>query len=230
MVSDFLEGELLIAMAPSKPEKPLQSRGCYERLRRLLLHGGVQPGIRLGEVDWARKLGVHRTALREAMALLAHDDLLRKGERGGYFTPLLEQRDLDEIWEVRQVIEVSALRIIGERAPRERERSRLMACCDAMKQMIEGGFELGFLEADRQFHQTLVKLTENERLLRLYNRAPLPITFSPMEDRQTRIESGLVTVAEHRQIVAALHERRLNEAVELLELHLHKARARVGLY
>jgi DNA-binding GntR family transcriptional regulator len=187
----------------------VQNQACYEQLRRLLMTQQVRPGIRLAEKEWADRLGVHRAALREAMILLAHEGLLRRGERGGYFTPLLEQRDLDEVMQVRTIVEVGAIRLIGATPPRQEERKKLIAACDAMQQMLDAGFELGFLEADRRFHTTLVELSGNDRLISTYYRAPLPLMPSRLVDSEARRRAAIQTIAEHREIQRCVCKRRI---------------------
>ena len=125
----------MAGMAPSIPHTA-QNQAAYDQLRRLLMFRQIRPGIRLAEKEWAQHLGVHRAAVREAMILLEHEGLLRRGERGGYFTPLLEQRDLDEIMQVRTIIEAGAIRLIGARQSTAEEGTKLSGACGAMQQML----------------------------------------------------------------------------------------------
>ena len=207
------------------PERdhPGQSRDCYHQLRRLLIHTQIRPGSRLVEADWAKRLKVHRTSLREAMSMLAHEGLLRRGERGGYFAPVYEQRDLDEVWAVRSIVEAGAIRLLAERPEAEVDVAQLDQSVDAMEQMLDSDFELGFLEADRRFHQILVELSGNQRLIELYNRAPLPLMHSPLVDPAARRDAGRKTITEHREIARLIRERRTADAIERMQEHLHQA-------
>ena len=183
----------------------------------------IRPGSRLVEADWAKRLKVHRTSLREAMGMLAHEGLLRRGERGGYFAPLYEQRDLDEVWAVRSIIEAGAIRLLAERPEADVDLTRLDRSIDAMEQMLDSDYELGFLEADRRFHQILVELSGNQRLIELYNRAPLPLTHSALVDADARRQIGRKAIAEHREIARLIRERQPAAAIERMQEHLHQA-------
>jgi len=207
-----------------------QNQVGYEQLRRLLMTGRVRAGVRLVEKEWADRLGVHRTALREAMILLAHEGLLRRGKRGGYFTPLLEQSDLDEVMQVRMIIEVGAIRLIGVRPPNEQEEQRLTEACDTMQQALDANLELGFAEADRQFHRTLVELSGNERLISIYRRAPLPIEPSRLVDPEARQRAARQTISEHRAIQAHLLNRDIPSTIDLLEKHLCTSHHLISMY
>jgi DNA-binding GntR family transcriptional regulator len=216
--------------AEPKGERSGQNRDCYAQLRRLLIHLQIRPGSRIVEAEWSKRLNVHRTALREAMSMLAHEGLLRRGEKGGYFAPLLEQRDLDEIWAVRAILEAGAVRLLAERRPKDLDLTPLANAIDAMEQMLEDGYELGFLEADRRFHSLLVELSGNQRLIELYSRAPLPLMPSLLPDREARHKAMLKTVSEHQDIARLIREQRTAEAIDRLQEHLHQAHRPTSVY
>jgi len=204
-------------------DRSVQSQTCYQQLRRMVLLGQIPAGERFREVEWAAKLGVHRSALREALSGLAHEGLIRRGEKGGFFAPLYEQRDLDEVLEVRAILEAGAIRLIAARPPAEVPFQRLIDACDMMQQLLDSDLELGFAEADRRFHQILIELTDNQKLISIYQRAPLPITPSRLIDAQRRRQGALQTIAEHRQITQLLMDRQSDAAIELLQRHLQHA-------
>lgn len=208
-------------------EKSLQSQTCYQQLRRMVLLGQVPAGERFREVEWASRLGVHRSSLREALSGLAHEGLIRRGERGGFFSPLYEQRDLDEVLEVRAILEAGAIRLIAARPPADVPLHRLSEACDVMQQLLESDLELGFVEADRRFHQILIELTENQKLISIHQRAPLPIIFSRQVDAERRRRGAIQTIDEHRRITQLLMDRQFDAAVELLQHHLQHATERL---
>src|SRR6186713_1785708 len=85
---------------------------AYQGLRRLLVLQRIPAGERLREPQWAEELGVNRMALREAFARLEAEGLIEKGERTGYFVPVLTDGDLDEIKYARVVLECAAIDLI----------------------------------------------------------------------------------------------------------------------
>jgi DNA-binding GntR family transcriptional regulator len=204
----------------TKP-RPSQTRSCYQRLRRQLLHGQLAPESRLVEEKWAAQLGVHRGAVREALMILAHDGLVEVGARGGFFVPKFDQQALDEVLEVRLALEIGALRMFALRngeAPYDFRR--LHEACDLMEQNMKAGFEFGFVEADRRFHEILVEMAGNQRLMRVYRQAPLPLAPIPETDEGARRENRRQTLADHRRLCALLDEGRVDDAIELLRRHL----------
>lgn len=198
-----------------------QADGCYESLRWRLLHGQLTPGSRLVEEKWAANLRVNRSALREALMMLAHEGFLETRPKGGFFVPTLTQKVLDEVLEVRLALEVGALRIMetwGSLPPEGLQK--LHQSCDLMQRLLEAGFEYGFVEADRKFHETLVAIGGNERLLRIYRQAPLPLRPLPEPEEATRRENMRKTLADHRALCALLDAGRIGDAIEFLRRHL----------
>ncbi len=188
------------------------------------MYGQLPAGVRLGEVEWANRLEVHRAALREAMALLAHEGLLVRGARGGFFTPRIDEQDVLEIWETRTIMEVGAIRLIARQELAAEAFEPMVSLCDTMQTLMTSAIWLGFAEADRRYHETLVGLSGNARLTRMYRRAALPhLTFSAHSDPALVAERATQTLEEHRQIVACLAERRYAEATRKLEDHLNTA-------
>ena len=195
-----------------------QREQAYRALRRVLVLQQAEPGERLREPEWAERLGVHRSALREAFARLEAEGLIERGSRTGYFVPLLTPQDLLEITKLRLALESLAIdEICAQESPAV---EALATACDAFEQFLSGGYPLGVIEADRRFHESLVDAARMRRLSALYHRAPLPLIHGHGENEQTWRRECERTLSEHRQIVAALIDRDAAQARRRLSEHL----------
>jgi DNA-binding GntR family transcriptional regulator len=188
----------------------------------MLLHGQLPGGKRMGEEHWAAELGVHRGALREALGLLNHEGLLVEGERGGYFVPNLERADLDDILELRAALEVGAVRRLG-RLGHAIEVQPLRAICRTMQHLVDADMPLGFAEADRRFHETIIELAGNQRMTRAYLQAPVIITVNPLVSDPSRRANMKKTLREHETFCDLLAAGQYEEAARALEKHLFLA-------
>src|SRR5687768_15923867 len=87
----------------------------YELLREHLRSGGVRWGESLREATLAARLGVSRTPVREALARLASEGLVEAHGRS-FTVPALTEDDLQDIYELRLLLETEALRQAASRS------------------------------------------------------------------------------------------------------------------
>ncbi|MFC6022378.1 GntR family transcriptional regulator [Plantactinospora solaniradicis] len=88
----------------------------YESVRTLVMDHAVAPGERINIDALARRLEVSPTPVREALARLESDGLVRKRPLAGYTAaPLLTRVEFDELVEMRLILETAAARRVAER-------------------------------------------------------------------------------------------------------------------
>ncbi len=173
-----------------------------EELRRLIVEGRLAPGTRLGEHAFARRLGVSRTPLREALKLLAREGLVvLERHRGARVAPL----DLGELVRTVEVLRHLEL-LVGELAAARAAPGELRAL-HALHHDLEGAWLRGDLEAyfaaNQAFHLGLVRATGNPVLFDSYARLNDRI-------RRHRLFANLApgrwrqAVEEHRRILELL--------------------------
>jgi len=136
----------------------------YARLRELIRAGQLRPGDRLQEISLATALGVSRTPVREALALLAKDGLAQADGRG-FVIPSLTPQDVDHIFELRQLLEPAAIRAAAKVA----DAAGIAALKNALKKSRKAhtaGDVDSFVNANAEFHAAWQALVPNQRLVR----------------------------------------------------------------
>jgi DNA-binding GntR family transcriptional regulator len=199
--------------------RSIQRERGYGRLRSMLLHGVIPPGTRLGEAAWAARLEVHRGALREVYGLLTHEGLLEPGARGGHFVPVIEQGDIDEVMELRVALETAAIHRLA-RLGISVDTQPLRATCATMRQMAEQAMLLGYVEADRRFHEQVIELAGNGRITRAYHQAPVLMSVHMEAGGADYLNTQRHTMTEHELICDYLDAGDFAQAARLLEAHL----------
>jgi DNA-binding GntR family transcriptional regulator len=194
---------------------------AYHRLRRLLILQQTPEGKRLRESEWAEKLGVNRTALREAFARLEAEGLIEKGRVTGYFVPELTREDILEISEVRVMLEGGAIERIcrlGLNTPHGLKTLR--KACEQLERLLQEAYYLGVAEADRRFHEGLIQAAGSKRLAMLYERAPLPMISPGIVSGIEWTKTVHRTIEEHRRILDSLLAGDKATALDVLRTHL----------
>jgi DNA-binding GntR family transcriptional regulator len=191
-------------------------------LRAAILGGDLPPGSIHSAVAVAERLGVSPTPVREAMLELAKSGLVEVLPNRGFRVTVVDDHSLDEICELRMMLEVPALALVVERAS-DVALQGLEAPLAQLEQAAADRDVPGFLVADRSFHLDLLALAGNRRLIRI---------VAGLRD-QTRIvgmrslaeaDALRASAAEHRPILEALRARDAGGAGRLMATHLEHTR------
>lgn len=135
---------------------------AVSRLSREILSGNTDPGERLVEEQLTRRFGISRAPLREALRLLAQQGLVEHVPRRGVRVATLSDRDVEELYEVRDVLERHALTSALPPAP-EVDMSPLAEAVEVMRVADRVGDRLEVANAHRSFHVALVALAGNRQ-------------------------------------------------------------------
>ncbi|WP_082232169.1 FadR/GntR family transcriptional regulator [Halobacillus massiliensis] len=221
--------------------KPIRPKKIYEQVADSLLdslkNNELKPGDKLDSVEQlAKSFNVGRSAIREALSALRAMGILemRQGE-GTYVKAfeanrfslpisvafLMSRKDVVELLEVRQILEVGA----AESAALHHTQEDLKPLEDALIAMEEakGNGELGD-QADLAFHVALVKATHNQMLTHLMQ-SVADIMVQAMRETRKLLHTDEGTerlLEEHRQIFAAVTERNEKKARQAMSEHLRK--------
>lgn len=197
---------------------------AFLELRKKILSNQLLPNTRLKEDEWAKKIGVSRMAVREALTRLLGEDLLVLGEKGGYYVKPLLPSDVHEIRELRELMELGAVRLAFKKMSRE-QFATLEKICDDFSLMVQKGYYNGALEADMKFHETLVEYSGNNKLLQVYRSSHIPLFHQKLGKSSRGLDDYEQTDSEHRQIVKALKDKNLKLAEQTLMKHFARGEA-----
>jgi DNA-binding GntR family transcriptional regulator len=138
----------------------------YHALRARLRSGAIGPGEPLQEVQLAEALGVSRTPVREAMARLASEGLLAS-DRRSFTVPALSRQDVDDIYEVRYLVEPAALQRIAPLTVDARVRAGIDRALAAAMAAHRAGDADAFRQAHIDYRDAWLALVPNARLVRV---------------------------------------------------------------
>jgi DNA-binding GntR family transcriptional regulator len=215
----------IMALAPIEPVESIAAR-TYQALRRALLRREIKAGERLLETTLAARLGVSRTPVREALTRLVAEGLAEDvpGSRGVIVRDM--QRELAEIYALRQVLEGYAARLAAERITAEElgELELLSAhIAECVRKKEEDDAALAQHAAlTNELHRLIARASRNDRLIRMiadYGNYFLSVDFLKMYDRATMSRLH----QQHEKILAALRARDGEQAEKLVREHFADA-------
>jgi DNA-binding GntR family transcriptional regulator len=193
-----------------------------EALRAGIIAGELAPGRVYSATSLSTLLGVSATPVREAMLDLVNDGLVEAMRNRGYRILTVADSDLDEIFELRKILEVAAVKRVIE-STSDSELEALEQLVAPIERAADRTDLFAFLRADRAFHLAILEMTGNHRLVRMVGQ---------LRD-QTRLmglrriaDAGLLSTSalEHRSILEALRARDVDAAERLVRHHLDHTR------
>ena len=180
---------------------PTMSVLAAEALRSMILSGELLPGDRLPENGLTEQLGVSRSPLREAMAVLEREGLIVQAPRRGAVVAPLTAHDIYEIYTLREQLETLAVRL-GVPVVDERRLARLRDAYAALEDAT-GDDQTEHTRLAFEFHLALVGLAGHRRLEDSYRSLSLQMQLCMAMNRRARssIESIREDAIRHRPLL-----------------------------
>lgn len=201
---------------------------AYESVRALVMDNALDPGSRVGIDSLARDLGVSQTPMREALARLEADGLLtREALRGYSVAPLLNRRQLDELFEFRLRLEPWATGRAAERITSE-GRAQLKRELKSRHIVPDGHSYEDYKAAiahDQRLHQLLFDLAGNTIMAQAFERVHCHLHLYRLCYRS---DISTLTADEHRRITSAVIDGHPEAACEAMKDHLKRSRGRLA--
>ncbi|MDD1476459.1 GntR family transcriptional regulator [Arthrobacter sp. AL08] len=140
-------------------ERPLRE-SVRDTLRTRIFEGHYVPGTRLVERDLAAEFNVSRLPVREALRMLRQEGLISdRGARGAEVSTL-SPKDVEDLFDVRQSLEVLACRLAAARATAE-DLGGLKGLLDEADRCLARGDIMEAHRANSEFHDALTRIADN---------------------------------------------------------------------
>ena len=174
----------------------------YAGLKRDILTCELPPGATLYEGQIAERLGISKTPVRDALAMLAHEGFVTVQPRRGYRVSDITLADVQEVFHLRLLLEPSAAELAAERATADQLKR--------LQELAEESYVYGelptyeeFVVKNREFHVLLAEASGNGRLA---------ATLRNLLEEMQRLflfgldirDSAEEQIHEHRELVDAL--------------------------
>lgn len=205
----------------SLPRSTLSSM-AYGELRQAILSGRLAPGAHVSVRPLCEEFGLSATPVKAALTALEREGFLVLHPHRGFFVPEVDQEDMRELYELREVLDGIAARRAAALASRDELVARLTELVVAQTAEVAAHNLSGYSDLDVLFHQEILVAAGNGRLqhvaenmigqLRL-GRA----TSARVPGRPT------AALAEHGEILAAIAAGQPQQAERLARRHVRKS-------
>ncbi len=187
-----------------------------------MVAGELKPGELYSAPSLGERFGVSATPVREAMLALAKDGFVVAERNRGFRVVEMSEEDLDEISQIRLLLEVPTTVEVANVITRE-TLERVSGIADEIVAAAARGDLITYLDLDRRFHVELISQLGNARLTELVDRLR----------RQTRlfgldqlVETGrlVASAEEHNQLLDAMRAGDRTAVRRLITTHIKHTR------
>ncbi len=193
-----------------------------QALRADIISQQLKPGQAIREDDLAQRYGISRTPIRELLRRLEQEELVRVVPHHGAFVSELTQKDVEEVLDIRLLLETAAARVAASKITPE-QRKVLNDISRVMEAAVRSQDSILSFEADSRLHDLILVAAGNSRARRIISNLMgqiLRIRFISGH-KPGRINT---TVAEHKRIVRALLDNDPEGAERAMRVHLANTR------
>jgi DNA-binding GntR family transcriptional regulator len=198
------------------------SRQAYVALRRAIRAGQLAPETMYAEAGIASMLGISRTPIREALAVLAREGLIEKLPQRGFRLRNPTEREIEEAYDLRALIEGYVVgRLASEAAAEDLQVLEQIV----NRQEIATGDAAAFVEIGEEFHLGMPRLIGLERSRSMIAMLRMAVWETVSIDNLRKPERMGEVVNEHREVLKHLRHRDPSRASSALVAHVWSSAA-----
>jgi len=187
-------------------------------LSAAIVSGELEPGIVVSVPVLAAQFNVSATPVREAMLDLEKRGFVESVRNKGFRITHVSENDLREIVQVRRWLEVPAVKLVATNFPAD-QTATFRARADRIISAAADGRLADYLAADTEFHRELLRLTGNDRLVRLVSELRSQTRMVGLAELRDTVELEK-SAAEHHLLLDLLTAGDAEAVEELMHRHI----------
>lgn len=208
----------------STGSRPIPRRSLHDevvlQLRALILDGELAAGQKVPEVQLCERFGVSRTPLREALKVLAADNLVQLLPNRGAIVSRITREEIDELFPIMGALEALA----GELACanlRQKDLDVVRRLHDSMLVHYKNDDWPAYARINRAIHEKIFEMADNSALTSLYQQLMMRIRNVRFTAKSSP-EGWRGAVQDHEDMVKALEARDGSALARILKVHLRR--------
>nr|MBC7243735.1 GntR family transcriptional regulator [Chloroflexota bacterium] len=201
---------------------------AYGVIKEAILTLKINPGAQLHIDELAEQLNISRTPVREALLRLEQDGLVRIVPRVGFFVTGITKRDLEELFELRELLESHAVKKATS-ALTESDIAYLKKLYQENAAAMEREDLAQFLQTEIEFHSFLINHAQNHWLITMMDSVQDLIHRERVLSLRS-MENVRISVEEHQRILEALLQRDAELAGRRMGEHIRAVKERLSQF
>jgi GntR family transcriptional regulator, rspAB operon transcriptional repressor len=196
---------------------------AYEYIKQKIINNGLKPGQDVVEEKLQKEIGASRTPVREAIMRLQNENMIKIYPRKGMFVSQITVSMVNNIYQVREIIEPQAVRIAAPHLSKDVLKDFLNKFKKIPATISGNGFQKYLTDLDMALHSYIIKSCQNDYLVKIMENIfdhSQRIRVQSFNIEQRYIKSN----KEHIELLEALIKDNIKEAVEITKRHISNSK------
>jgi DNA-binding GntR family transcriptional regulator len=194
-----------------------------ELLRAAVMAGELEPGVTYSAPSLAEQFGVSATPVREAMLDLDKEGLVEIVRNKGFRVTSPTAKELDDVTELRALVEVPTIRALAERGVPSSDLARLRPLAAEIEAAAGRRDFVAHVALDLEFHLALLALAGNPRIVELVRSLRMHSRLYGLRDESHR-EALFASWHEHAELLDRIEARDAAGAEAVMRSHIGHVR------
>jgi len=187
---------------------------AYKKIKTLILNDILKNGEKIVQEKMAKKLGISKIPIIQALTVLQNERLIEYYPRRGFFVRELTYKEFIEILDIRRILESLAIKKIIENLD-EQIKSKLLEFLDGFEFYNKTKKYKKYYDLDKKFHYYLIEASNNSYLININNTFNI-LLLCYTKGFKTDIN---ISIEHHRKIIDAILNKETEKAINLIKEH-----------
>lgn len=192
---------------------------AYSKLKEDIINLKIKLGTRINVQKIAEDFSVSQTPIREAMNRLVKDGLVIYKPRKGYYIIQITVKDLEEIYDLRKMIECYAFDRGIKNIDQDKLKEILQKGIEMQKEPLKPKKPPEFCILDRELHMTIVNASKSGKIYKMYLQLYPLVSISQQLDPLYKR-----SMSEHILLIKEILKGNIKKAKNILEKHLENCK------
>lgn len=193
-----------------------------DEVRTRIIDGRIGLGAGLSENGLAAELGISKTPVREALLQLKQEGLVQVQPQRGTYVFRLEAEQVTQISELRDVLEIAAVKAALARNP-GLLAERMGEIYAEMRDAYEADDRVAYRKLDSAYHETMVELCGNDYIRNAYRQ--ISFCIAALRSRlSNEAQLNKLSIADHREILRLVKAHDMQALKKLLRSHIEQTK------
>jgi DNA-binding GntR family transcriptional regulator len=198
---------------------------AYNLIKQAIITCEIMPGDQIAQSHLVEKMGLGISSVRAALQRLTQEGFVKPISRFGYLVSPVTMSNIQDLFELRNVLEVAAVRLAAERGSDETILNISKEANFTYTYQNRESY-IAFLDRNNEFHLKIAQLSRNERLVEAVSKVLGELTRVFHLGLDLR-DSGEEMRDEHIQLVNALTVRDVDMASRLVYKQILRSQERI---